>query len=112
MNAAVMGSPFDYPLSSRFDENDAVIVLDKAIIPWENVIIYKDIEKANNFFAESGFLNRFVHIPWCNKTSGKARFHIGIIIESCQNEWNRPIPRCSSQCGRSYCVEKYVLGIK
>ena len=45
MTAAVMGSPFDYPLSSRFDENDSVLVFDKAIIPWENVIIYKDIEK-------------------------------------------------------------------
>ncbi|PKR77852.1 Pyoverdin chromophore biosynthetic protein pvcC [Halalkalibacillus sediminis] len=59
MSAAVMGSPFDYPLSSRFDENDAVLVFEEAVIPWENILIYKDIEKANSFFPESGFLNRF-----------------------------------------------------
>lgn len=32
------GSPFDYPLSSRFDENDAMIVLDNVFVPWENVL--------------------------------------------------------------------------
>ncbi len=26
-------SPFDYPLSSRFDENDSVLLFDKALIP-------------------------------------------------------------------------------
>ena len=37
MTAAVMGSPFDYPLSSRLDENDSIIVFDKVFMPWENV---------------------------------------------------------------------------
>jgi len=32
--AAVMGTPFDYPLSSRLDENDAIFVLEDAFIPW------------------------------------------------------------------------------
>ena len=52
------GSPFDYPLSSRLDENDAVFVLDKVLVPWENVFVYGDIEKANNFFPRTGFLPR------------------------------------------------------
>lgn len=33
-------------LTSRFDENDAVLVFDNAFIPWEHVLIYRDIEKA------------------------------------------------------------------
>src|SRR5499427_9419088 len=33
MTAEVMGSPFDYPLSSRMDENDAILVLDQALVP-------------------------------------------------------------------------------
>jgi 4-hydroxyphenylacetate 3-monooxygenase len=52
-------SPFDHPLSSRFDENDAVLVFDQAFIPWENVLVYRDIEKATGFYAASGFLNRY-----------------------------------------------------
>lgn len=38
--ATAAASPFDYPLSSRFDENDAILVFDEALIPWENVIAY------------------------------------------------------------------------
>lgn len=57
--ADAMGSPFDYPLSSRFDENDTIFILDKVFIPWENVFIYGDTEKASTFFPGSGFLHRF-----------------------------------------------------
>jgi len=31
---------FDYPLSSRFDENDPILVLDQVEVPWENVFHY------------------------------------------------------------------------
>jgi 4-hydroxyphenylacetate 3-monooxygenase len=81
MTAAVMGSPFDYPLSSRFDENDSVLVFDKAVIPWENVIIYKDIEKANNFFAESGFLNRFT-FHGVTRLAVKLDFVSGLLLKA------------------------------
>jgi 4-hydroxyphenylacetate 3-monooxygenase len=57
--AAVMGTPFDYPLSSRMDENDSVFIFDKVLIPWENVFAYGDVEKVNNFFPQTGFINRF-----------------------------------------------------
>jgi aromatic ring hydroxylase len=52
-------SPWDNPLSSRFDENDAVVVFDEAFIPWENVLVYRDVEKATGFYAASGFMNRY-----------------------------------------------------
>ncbi len=52
-------SPFDQPLSSRFDENDAVLIFDGALIPWENFLVYRNVERANSFFPESGFFNRY-----------------------------------------------------
>ena len=52
-------SPFDHPLSSRFDENDSVLIFDGVLVPWENVLIYRDIERARNFYSASGFLNRY-----------------------------------------------------
>jgi 4-hydroxyphenylacetate 3-monooxygenase len=52
-------SPFDHPLSSRFDENDAVLLFDHAFIPWENVLVYRDVEKANAFYRASGFFSRY-----------------------------------------------------
>jgi 4-hydroxyphenylacetate 3-monooxygenase len=52
-------SPFDHPLSSRFDENDAVMIFDNVFVPWENLLIYRDPEKVNAFYPESRFVNRF-----------------------------------------------------
>jgi 4-hydroxyphenylacetate 3-monooxygenase len=52
-------SPFDHPLSSRFDENDAVMIFDNVFVPWENLLVYRDPEKVNAFYPESRFMNRF-----------------------------------------------------
>src|SRR5256884_4845967 len=52
-------SPYEHPLSSRFDENDAVLIFDEALIPWENFLVYRNVERANSFFPESGFFNRY-----------------------------------------------------
>jgi 4-hydroxyphenylacetate 3-monooxygenase len=52
-------SAWDNPLSSRFDENDAVVIFDNAFIPWENVLVYRDVEKATGFYASSGFMPRY-----------------------------------------------------
>jgi len=52
-------SPFDYPLSSRFDENDAVMIFENVFVPWENILVYRDPERVNAFYPESRFVNRF-----------------------------------------------------
>ena len=52
-------SPFDAPLSSRFDENDAVVVFDDVLIPWEDVLVYRDVKRATAFYAQSGFMPRY-----------------------------------------------------
>ena len=37
-------SEFDYPLSSRFDENDALIYFDEVKVPWDRVFVNGDIK--------------------------------------------------------------------
>jgi aromatic ring hydroxylase len=81
MTSTVMGSPFDYPLSSRLDENDAVFIMDKVLIPWENVFVYGDIEKANNFFPRTGFLPRFV-VHGCTRLAVKLDFIAGLLLKA------------------------------
>ncbi|MCB0160683.1 MAG: Pyoverdin chromophore biosynthetic protein pvcC, partial [Caldilineaceae bacterium] len=58
MRAGGAGTPFDYPLSGRFDENDAIFILDEVLVPWENVLIYGDLEKYNKHMRNSGFYSR------------------------------------------------------
>jgi len=44
MTSTAMGSAFDYPLSSRFDESDSYVVFDNVFVPWERVFIYRNVE--------------------------------------------------------------------
>src|SRR6185295_7387646 len=59
LQAAATGSPFDYPLSSRLDENDSILVFDKVLIPYENVFLHGDVDRVQEFFPASGFVPRF-----------------------------------------------------
>jgi 4-hydroxyphenylacetate 3-monooxygenase len=81
MAAEVMGSPFDYPLSSRMDENDAILVLDRALVPWENVLVYEDVTKSNSFFQHSGFFPRAM-FQGCARLAVKLDFIAGLIIKA------------------------------
>jgi 4-hydroxyphenylacetate 3-monooxygenase len=79
--AATMGSPFDYPLSSRFDENDAILILDQVLIPWENLLVYRDLQKANSFFPRSGFIPRFT-MHGCTRLAVKLDFLAGLMLKA------------------------------
>ncbi len=77
--AEAVGSPFDYPLSSRLDENDAVFVFDKVLVPWENVFVYGDVDKVNEFFPLSGFIPRFT-FHGCTRLAVKLDFLAGLLL--------------------------------
>jgi 4-hydroxyphenylacetate 3-monooxygenase len=82
MIAAHVGSPFDYPLSSRFDENDSILVLDKVLVPWENVFAY-DAERANQFAQGSGFLPRAM-FQGCVRFAVKLDFFCGLFLKAAE----------------------------
>jgi len=46
-------SVFDYPLSTRFDESDALAVFDDVFVSWENVFVYRDVELTRAQFHET-----------------------------------------------------------
>jgi 4-hydroxyphenylacetate 3-monooxygenase len=78
--AEVMGSPFDYPLSSRLDENDSILIFDEVLVPWENVFVYGDVDKINAFFPASGFIPRFT-FQGCTRFSVKLDFIAGLLLK-------------------------------
>jgi 4-hydroxyphenylacetate 3-monooxygenase len=79
--AANLGSPWDYPLSSRFDENDAIFVLDNVLVPWENVLVHRDTEKILSFYPRSGFLNGFC-FQGCTRFAVKLDFICGLVARA------------------------------
>ena len=76
--AGITGSPYDYPLSSRFDENDAILVLDNVFIPWENVLIYRDFDRCRRWTREGGFARLFP-MQACTRYAVKLDFLAGIL---------------------------------
>jgi 4-hydroxyphenylacetate 3-monooxygenase len=75
--AATVGTPFDYPLSSRFDENDAIVVFDDVLIPWEDVLIYGDLEKLRSYYPRTGY-----QLQGCTRLAVKLDFLVGLIAKA------------------------------
>ena len=80
-NAAVTGTPYDYPLSSRMDENDAVFIFDKVLVPWENIFAYGDPDQINGFMPKTGFIQRFTY-QGCIRLAVKLDFIAGLLLKA------------------------------
>ena len=90
--AGATGSPWDYPLTSRFDENDAIFVADNAFIPWENVFIHRDVERLKAFYPRSGFVNGFT-LQGCTRLAVKLEFIAGLLLEGRARDRGGGLPR-------------------
>lgn len=108
--AATNGTPFDYPLSSRFDENDAVIVLDNVFIPWEDVLAYKNTKVANNFLPESGFVNRFT-FHGCTRLAVKLDFMVGLLLKATEAAGTRDFRGVQAQIGEVVAIRNMFWGL-
>lgn len=47
-------SAYDYPLTTRYDETDALLVLDDVLVPWEKVFVYRDVAGLRRQFFDTG----------------------------------------------------------
>ncbi|PPK63632.1 4-hydroxyphenylacetate 3-hydroxylase N-terminal domain-containing protein [Actinokineospora auranticolor] len=47
-------SSYDYPLTTRYDETDALLVFEDVFIPWERVFVYRDIAGLRRQFFDTG----------------------------------------------------------
>jgi len=70
-------SQMDYPLSSRFDETDAMVVFDDVQVPWDRVFIYRDAELCNGLYNRTGIMPQIMH-QFSTKNLAKAEFMMGL----------------------------------
>jgi aromatic ring hydroxylase len=101
--------PYDYPLSSRFDENDAILVMDHVLIPWENVLIYRDFDRCRRWTMEGGFA-RMYPLQACVRLAVKARLHHRPAEEIAGMHRHPGVPRRAGGSRRSGGLAQYVLG--
>ncbi|HXO71631.1 MAG TPA: 4-hydroxyphenylacetate 3-hydroxylase N-terminal domain-containing protein [Bradyrhizobium sp.] len=81
MSAGIVGTPFDYPLSSRLDENDAIFILDNVLMPWENVLVWGDVNRYGHYAGETGLFERS-GLQYCTRLAVKLDLISGLLLRA------------------------------
>ena len=71
-------STFDAPLSSRYEEMDAVVIFENVFVPWERVFMYGQPELCNQAFSATNAVVHMMHQVACGKLA-KSEFLVGIL---------------------------------
>ncbi|WP_286228482.1 4-hydroxyphenylacetate 3-monooxygenase, oxygenase component [Neobacillus mesonae] len=70
-------SSFNFPLSSRYEEMDSIVVFDNVLVPWNRVFFYDNVEAAVDFISHSSF-HMFAYHQVVNRQIIKTEFILGI----------------------------------
>jgi 4-hydroxyphenylacetate 3-monooxygenase len=71
------GPPADHPLSSRYEEMDAVAVFHEVVVPWERVFLKGDIALLNALFRQTNAFMHGIH-QFIAKNLAKAELVLGV----------------------------------
>ncbi|WP_241608167.1 4-hydroxyphenylacetate 3-hydroxylase family protein [Rosenbergiella epipactidis] len=71
---------FDHPVSNLFDESDSYMVFENVFIPWNDVFVFRDVEKSNAFYDKTRIRNHNGH-QGIVRGLAKAEFLTGVAIE-------------------------------
>lgn len=70
-------SPMDYPLSSRLDEGDGMVIFENVLVPWERMFIHRDAEMCNSLYAKTSAMRQIMH-QFSTKNLAKAEFMMAL----------------------------------
>lgn len=87
---------FDRPLSSRFDEGDAILVFDRVFVPNDRLIVNGDIE-AFNMMMQLGA--GYTTLQACTRSTMKLRFLTGLANAVARANGRDKTPRFQSAIG-------------
>lgn len=88
--------PFDRPLSSRFDEGDAILMFDKVFVPHDRLIVDGDLDAYNGMLrAGAGYTT----LQACTRSTMKLRFLAGIATAVAHANGRDKTPRFQAAIG-------------
>ena len=70
---------FDHPLSTRFEENDSLLIFNRVFVPWERVFCFRNVELANRIYIDSAVRNHTAHQTNV-RALVKMQFAVGLAI--------------------------------
>ncbi|PWA13076.1 4-hydroxyphenylacetate 3-monooxygenase, oxygenase component [Pueribacillus theae] len=71
-------SRFDSPLGSRFEENDAIVIFDNVVVPWDRVFLYGNCDVAAKLYQETTFHHHAIH-QTISRQIVKTKFMLGVM---------------------------------
>lgn len=92
-------SPWDNPLSSRFDENDALMIYENVFVPWERVFVYRDVDLAYLQWSETPAFAYWIHQA-ATRYWTKLEFLAGLAIKVARANRSLDVPLVRMQLGR------------
>jgi 4-hydroxyphenylacetate 3-monooxygenase len=95
---AAAKSVYDNPLSSRFDENDALIYFDDVKVPWQRVFVHRDVDMCRAQFHDTpshAYQNYQAQI----RLSVKIRFLVGLARRITEAIGTTGMPTVAEQLG-------------
>ena len=96
--AAGATSDFDYPLASRFDETDSLIVLDNVFVPWERVFFFRNLALCRDQWWRTPAHTYGNHQAQARYAT-KLRFLLGLTKRLCQITGVDAMPPVQVQLG-------------
>jgi 4-hydroxyphenylacetate 3-monooxygenase oxygenase component len=101
-------SRFDRPLSSRFDEEDALAVFDDVLVPWERVFINGDVEIFNSLMARTP---GYAMLQGSIRGMVKLRFLAGLACHLAEAIGRAETPHLQAQIGETVANAEALSGL-
>ena len=103
-------SEFDYPLSSRFDENDCIVYFDDVKIPWERVFVHNDVAMARAQWFDIPVM-AYQNYPAQIRLAVKMRFLLGLAYRIAESNGVLPLPAVQETLGQMAAEVNLVEGM-
>jgi 4-hydroxyphenylacetate 3-monooxygenase len=101
--------PFDRPLSSRFDEGDAILMFDRVLVPHERLIVDGDIEAYNGMLASRP---GYTPLQATIRSTMKLRFLAGLATAIARANGRDKLPRFQAAIGELIALVSVAEGIR
>jgi aromatic ring hydroxylase len=101
-------SKFDRPLSSRFDEEDALAIFDDVTVPWERVFVNGDIEIFNGLMSRGP---GYAMLQGTIRGMVKLRFLAGLACHLAEAIGRTEAPHIQAQLGELIANAELVSGL-
>ena len=101
---------FDYPLSAKYDESDAMVLCDNVFVPWEKVFVHDNAEMSRGIYVQTpshAMGNHQSNIRFW----AKMQLMTGVLSRITESSGNNQIPAVADQLGRMAALEATLGGM-